>query len=316
MIADADYFALVGTTGAGKSTVIDAMTFARMVVPRWDNQRTRGVARPRAAGRCAWCSTWAGSATWPLVKRRAAGSGSASVRNARLGSPARLPPGRGGGRRGHRAARGRGGGDHRGGAGAARAAVRRLLHLCGVAAAGRLRRVPARRTAQAPGEAGAHPRSRPVRHHRPRGQRGDGGQAARRGADRAARLLRRRHRGGRAGGRGAGPGAGRAAGSGPRHRSWRRPRPSTGRPPSCANGCATSCGSWRALAVPEVDRLHQRKRSASGAGAGRPPSGWPSRRAPMTAPARLAAAPARGPLEQLRAAITLSWRRARPNCPG
>src|SRR6478609_891235 len=36
---DSDYFALVGPTGSGKSTVIDAMTFALYgSVPRWDNQ--------------------------------------------------------------------------------------------------------------------------------------------------------------------------------------------------------------------------------------------------------------------------------------
>src|SRR6201985_3439120 len=34
--ADADFFALVGSTGSGKSTVIDAMTFALYgAVPRW-----------------------------------------------------------------------------------------------------------------------------------------------------------------------------------------------------------------------------------------------------------------------------------------
>jgi exonuclease SbcC len=42
---DADYFALVGPTGSGKSTVIDAMTFALYgTVPRWDDRRAVGLA--------------------------------------------------------------------------------------------------------------------------------------------------------------------------------------------------------------------------------------------------------------------------------
>ena len=42
---DADFFALVGPTGSGKSTVIDAMTFALYgSVPRWDNKKMVSLA--------------------------------------------------------------------------------------------------------------------------------------------------------------------------------------------------------------------------------------------------------------------------------
>ncbi|WP_181562671.1 AAA family ATPase [Micromonospora noduli] len=42
---DADFFALIGPTGAGKSTVIDAMIFALYgSVPRWDDRRTVSLA--------------------------------------------------------------------------------------------------------------------------------------------------------------------------------------------------------------------------------------------------------------------------------
>ena len=38
--ADADFFVLVGPTGSGKSTVIDAMVFALYgTVPRWADRR-------------------------------------------------------------------------------------------------------------------------------------------------------------------------------------------------------------------------------------------------------------------------------------
>src|SRR3982750_1510626 len=44
---DADYFALVGPTGSGKSTVLDAVCFALYgTVPRWGG--TRGIANALA----------------------------------------------------------------------------------------------------------------------------------------------------------------------------------------------------------------------------------------------------------------------------
>ena len=85
--AGADYFALVGPTGAGKSTVIDAMTFALYgSVPRWDNQRTVALALAPTAGRGAVRFVFDVGGQRYVVARelRRAASGGVSVRNARL----------------------------------------------------------------------------------------------------------------------------------------------------------------------------------------------------------------------------------------
>src|SRR3954453_20554194 len=51
---DADYFALVGPTGSGKSTVIDAMTFALYgSAPRWGKVNAIQYALAPTANRCA-----------------------------------------------------------------------------------------------------------------------------------------------------------------------------------------------------------------------------------------------------------------------
>src|SRR4051812_36676809 len=50
---DADYFALVGPTGSGKSTVIDAMTFALYgSVPRWGRTNAIADALAPTTNRC------------------------------------------------------------------------------------------------------------------------------------------------------------------------------------------------------------------------------------------------------------------------
>jgi DNA repair protein SbcC/Rad50 len=90
---EAEYFALVGPTGSGKSTVIDALTFALYgSVPRWDNARTVSLALAPTAGRGAvrFVFDVGGGADAPrgryVVARelRRAASGSVTVRSARL----------------------------------------------------------------------------------------------------------------------------------------------------------------------------------------------------------------------------------------
>src|SRR5262249_32336759 len=52
-LTDADFFALVGPTGSGKSTVIDALCFALYgTVPRWDNEREVRNALAPSANAC------------------------------------------------------------------------------------------------------------------------------------------------------------------------------------------------------------------------------------------------------------------------
>jgi exonuclease SbcC len=88
----AEYFALVGPTGSGKSTVIDAMTFALYgSVPRWDNARTVALALAPTVARGTVrfvfdVAARAGGTERYVVARelRRAASGGVSVRTARL----------------------------------------------------------------------------------------------------------------------------------------------------------------------------------------------------------------------------------------
>ena len=84
---DAEYFALVGPTGAGKSTVIDALTFALFgSVPRWDDKRTVALALAPTATRGTVRLVFDVGAERYVVARelRRAASGTVTVRNVRL----------------------------------------------------------------------------------------------------------------------------------------------------------------------------------------------------------------------------------------
>ena len=82
-----EYFALVGPTGSGKSTVIDAMTFALYgSVPRWDDRRTVSLALSPTANRGTVRLVFDLGADRYVVARelRRAANGSVTVRNATL----------------------------------------------------------------------------------------------------------------------------------------------------------------------------------------------------------------------------------------
>lgn len=84
---DAEYFALVGPTGSGKSTVIDAMTFALYgSVPRWDNQGVVKLALAPSVNRGTVRLVFdAGDARYVVARElRRLPKGGVTIRSARL----------------------------------------------------------------------------------------------------------------------------------------------------------------------------------------------------------------------------------------
>ncbi len=83
---DAEYFALVGPTGSGKSTVIDAMTFALYgSVPRWDDQKVVKLALAPSVNRGTVRLVFdVGDARYVVARELRRSPKGVSVRSARL----------------------------------------------------------------------------------------------------------------------------------------------------------------------------------------------------------------------------------------
>lgn len=86
-LREVDYFALVGPTGSGKSTVIDAITFALYgSAPRWDNRRmvTNALAPTTDRGTVRLVFDLAGHRYVAARELRRTARGGVQVKNARL----------------------------------------------------------------------------------------------------------------------------------------------------------------------------------------------------------------------------------------